>query len=35
MKFKNLNIIGCGPNTVYSLEILLKNILKKNRKKKK
>ena len=36
MKFKNLNIIGCGPNTVYSLEILLKNILKKkNREKKK
>ena len=28
MKFKNLNIIGCGPNAVYGLEILLKKILK-------
>ena len=28
MKFKNLNIIGCGPNAVYALEILLKKILK-------
>ena len=29
MKFKNLSIIGGGPNAVYALDILLKNILKK------
>lgn len=34
MKFKNLNIIGCGPNAVYALEILLKKILKLKTKKK-
>ena len=27
MKFKNLSIIGGGPNCVYAIEILLKNIL--------
>ena len=27
MKFKNLNIIGGGPNCVYAIEILLKKIL--------
>ena len=35
MKFKNLSIIGGGPNTVYALDILLKKILKKKLKLKK
>ncbi len=35
MKFKNLSIIGGGPNAVYALDILLKKILKKNIKAKK
>ena len=35
MKFKNLIIIGCGPNAVYGLEILLKKILRENNKEKK
>ena len=29
MKFKNLSIIGGGPNAVYALDILLKNLKKK------
>lgn len=35
MKFKNLSIIGGGPNAVYALDILLKKILKKKIKTKK
>ena len=35
MKFKNLSIIGGGPNAVYALELLLKSIIKKNIKSKK
>ena len=35
MKFKNLSIIGGGPNAVYALDILLKNILKEKIKSKK
>ena len=27
MKFKNLSIIGGGPNAVYALEILLKRLI--------
>ena len=34
-EIKNLIIIGCGPNAVYGLEILLKKILRENNKKKK
>ena len=30
MHFKNLSIIGGGPNAVYALEILLKKILSEN-----
>ena len=35
MKFKNLSIIGGGPNAVYALDILLKNIFKEKIKSKK
>ena len=35
MKFKNLSIIGAGPNCTYALEILLKKTLQEKIKKKK
>ena len=34
MKFKNLSIIGAGPNCTYALEILLKKTLQEKIKKK-